>query len=247
MVLEQNSFDCIVVLNSELNIFSEILIPINKILEINKEIIIIAADGAYNKLFELNISPNYVIGDLDSVEPNYLISSEINHLNTKFIKLEEQETNDFEKCLKYIYDNKYRNVLVIGLDGGLLEHTLNNWSVFTKFSAKLNLIAYSSERYAFNITVKNIVDKNIDDENINSELNINLSENEIVSLIPINKCKLSTKNLKWELNSEYLELGVREGARNITNSKEISIKIEEGSLLFFCNERLPFCYNLNNF
>lgn len=232
MVLKQNNFDCIIVLNSEFNIFSEILVPINKIFEVNKDIIIIAADGAYNKLFDLNIIPNYVIGDLDSIESNYLITNELHNFNTEFIKLEEQETNDFEKCLNFIFDNNFRNVLVIGLDGGLLEHTLNNWSVFTKFASKLNLIAYSSERYAFTIS---------------NEININLKENEIVSLIPINKCKLTTKNLKWELNSEYLEIGFREGARNVTLSKEISIKIEEGSLLFFCDERLPFCYNLNNF
>ena len=232
MVLEQNNFDCVVVLNSELNILSEILLPINKILEINKKIIIIAADGAFHKLAEINIPPNYVIGDLDSIDNNYILSNKEKYLKTQFIKLEEQETNDFEKCLQFIYNNKYKNVLVLGLDGGLLEHTLNNWSVFNKFSNKLNLIAYNSKRYAFSIS---------------NDININLEENEIVSLIPSNRCRLTTQNLKWELNSEYLELGVREGARNITTNNEIIIKIEEGSLLFFCDERLPFCYNLNNF
>jgi hypothetical protein len=43
----------------------------------------------------------------------------------------------------------------------------------------------------------------------------------------------------WELNNEILELGVREGARNIAIKQDISLIISEGELLLFLDDRLP--------
>ena len=72
-----------------------------------------------------------------------------------------------------------------------------------------------------------------------NSVKVELKENEIVSLIPQTKAKLSTDGLVWELDNETLELGVREGARNLTFKKEISIEIHKGSILLFIDSRFP--------
>ncbi|MFN3306463.1 MAG: hypothetical protein ACK42Z_04675, partial [Candidatus Kapaibacteriota bacterium] len=65
---------------------------------------------------------------------------------------------------------------------------------------------------------------------------------EMISIIPQPRAILRTSNLQWSLNNEVLEIGVREGARNIATDTKIIIEILEGSILLFFNARLPFCY-----
>jgi thiamine pyrophosphokinase len=57
--------------------------------------------------------------------------------------------------------------------------------------------------------------------------------NEIISLIPLPEARISTKNLKWELSNEKLELGIREGARNESIAEFIEIHVHKGELLLY--------------
>lgn len=181
---------------------------------------IIAADGAANKFHKKNTKPDLIIGDLDSVKKNVL-----DNIDSEIIKIESQETNDFEKALLWCKNKNFTDILVTGFHGGELEHTLNNWSVFIKYSSLLNLTIFDLGRYGFVLKGNN---------------KINLAENEIVSLIPQPKATLTTKNLKWELSRGKLELGQREGARNLTISSQIQVNVLSGEILFFCKSRAPY-------
>lgn len=183
---------------------------------------IIAADGAADRLLEKSIIPNYIIGDLDSIERN---SSANSFHKSKIIKIDEQETNDFEKCLKFAIDNSFQNIMICGLHGGDLEHTLNNWSVLIKFAKKLNLCLYEGSRYALPVF---------------SSVILKTTAGEVISLIPQPEICLSTTGLKWELRNDLLSLGRREGARNVALESEVAFEIISGSLLLFFNARLPF-------
>ena len=67
----------------------------------------------------------------------------------------------------------------------------------------------------------------------------NVNPGELLSLIPQPKARLTTKNLKWELNNEILELGVREGARNQASYSKVTIILHEGELILFIDSRIP--------
>lgn len=189
---------------------------------------IIAADGAGLKLLKMGIKPNIIIGDLDTFYKNPISYS---LPDTLIIQIPEQETNDFEKALNYIIDFGFNDVLIVGFHGGELEHTLNNWSVFRKFASRLNICIYDSGRYAIQI---------------NKPIVFNCKINETISLVPQPKVKLSTKGLQWELTNEILELGVREGIRNVALRDNIQINIIEGELLLFIDARIPYCPEWNN-
>lgn len=193
-----------------------------------KDVEIIAADGAGLKLLKMGIKPNIIIGDLDTFYKN-----PINYSleDTLIIQIPEQETNDFEKALNYIIDFGFNDVLIVGFHGGELEHTLNNWSVFIKFASRLNMCIYDSGRYAIQI---------------NKPIAFNCKINETISLVPQPKVKLSTRGLQWELANEILELGVREGIRNVALQDYIQINIIEGELLLFIDARIPYCPEWNN-
>jgi thiamine pyrophosphokinase len=208
------SFDAIVCLNAN--------IPDISVFERMSGIPILAADGAAELMLGIGIMPNAIIGDLDSfknIEGRSDISSEI-------VKIEDQDTTDFEKCLNYATAKGYRNILILGFHGGDLEHTLNNWSVFMRYGRVLNLCILDRSRYGIALF---------------DSILLETSAEEIISLIPQPYSLLTTENLKWELSGEPLALGVREGARNMAMDESIAISIHDGSIMLFFDERLPNC------
>lgn len=211
-----NRFDAILCLNGEISHFDYIQENKGKIY---------CADGGANKLIDKEIIPDFIIGDLDSINVNEFKNK---YSEIKLVEKESQETNDFEKSLDFLLSKGKQNILLFGMQGGELEHTLNNWSVLKKFAKKLNITILHNDRYAF------VVRDNIE---------IELKANELISLIPQTKCKLTTSGLKWNLDNEILELGVREGARNIAINKHVKIDILEGQLLMFIDSRYPNSLN----
>lgn len=209
-----DTFDALIVLNANM--------PDDDFWEKFPNIPIIAADGAALTLYEKGIKADKVIGDMDSFYSS-IISQKFDESIVIFDP--DQESNDFEKTLKYCITNNFKNILVVGIHGGEYEHSLNNWSVFIRYSRNVNLILYDKKRYGFCV---------FEDIKFQTEIN------EIISLIPNSFVKIKTENLVWELNEEYLELGKREGARNKSNGGYVSLEILEGSLLLFLNARLPF-------
>ena len=210
IIFNKIDFEAILVLNGEISHFDYI--------QENKGIIY-AADGAANRLFKNNIVPDFIIGDLDSLELDKFNSKS---KTTKIIKDDSQDTNDFEKTLNLILSHNKSNILIFGMQGGELEHTLNNWSVLKKFEKKLNLTVLHNNRYAIPIY---------------KSIEFILKVNELISIIPQPNCKIKTSGLKWELDNETLELGIREGARNIVIQEKISIELISGEYLLFIDSR----------
>ncbi len=210
----QDSFDAIICLNANL--------PNREIILAFGDIPILAADGAAIQLMDMAITPNYIIGDLDS----FLNSEYRNNYPIEFlIHKPDQEANDFEKNIEFAIVKGWKNILVLGIHGGQLEHTLNNWSVFAKFSKKVNLVIYDLDRYGFMIG--------------EGEYVLDTYISELISLIPQPRAKVLIKNFEWLLTDEVLELGKREGARNIATSDKVFIRIIEGELLVFTEARIP--------
>lgn len=196
-------------------------LPTKDIFELVSGIPVIVADGAAIQLIDMGIEPTLVIGDMDSfaLAPHH---ADID--KSKLLVIPDQETNDFEKILLYCLRKNLKDLLILGFHGGELEHTLNNWSVFKKYSRRLNMCIFDKNRYGIPI---------------NESIEIYVNVNEIISLLPQPKVKLTTKNLEWELKNEELELGVREGARNVAIAEQVVLELHEGELLLFINQRLP--------
>jgi thiamine pyrophosphokinase len=213
VIFDTNKFEALLCLNSELPDY---------VFESYPNVPIIAADGAIFELQKLGLRATKIIGDLDSgkreeIEKMYDLAY--------IIEIADQETNDFEKCLLWLEHEGLKNILILGLHGGLLEHTLNNWSILMRYGTRLNLCNYELGRYGIPIY---------------DSIKMKCVENEIVSLIPNGMVRLSTRNLKWELDDEILQFSMREGARNITVAEDFEITVSEGSFLLFVDSRLPF-------
>jgi thiamine pyrophosphokinase len=184
---------------------------------IGKDTIVISADGASNYLIKSAIKPHIIIGDLDSIKKNVL-SSYIKN-GTQIIKLDEQETTDFEKALLYCGGHKINIIHVFGALSERADHTLNNFSVLKRYNRNFAIKLYDNEFEVFFIPKKH---------------SFKYKNNEVVSFLAVPFAgKVRTAGLKYPLYGEDLEFGVREGTLNRSKGRMVEISYTKGCLLLF--------------
>lgn len=84
---------------------------------------IIAVDGGANRLLSIDVQPNLVIGDLDSISSNLRTG-----LSTVY--LPDQDYCDFSKAMAHLKTIKLLPSIITGITGGAIDHILQNINVF---------------------------------------------------------------------------------------------------------------------
>lgn len=208
--------DCIIALNGSL--------PDRAWFDSHAALPVFAADGATVPLLYMNIRPVSVLGDFDS------LLTQIEDTNTDLSNgmfqdihyLPSQESTDFEKVLEYVIEEKkLTKILIAGLHGGELDHTLNNVSIVMRYGKRANLCIYAEGMYAIPLYARP------------EPYRWSVAPDTLVSLIPQPMARVSTEGLQWSLSNEILQLAKREGARNRTTAWDSHIVIHEGALLLF--------------
>ncbi len=85
--------------------------------------IIITADGGANHSVELEIKPDYIIGDLDSIFPE----NKQKFCDSKIIRIEEQQTSDLEKALNFAATLSADLIRVFSVFGRRSDHAFYNF------------------------------------------------------------------------------------------------------------------------
>ncbi|QBR83721.1 thiamine diphosphokinase [Legionella israelensis] len=168
---------------------------------------VIAADGAANRLHQLGIRPNIVIGDLDSV--NTIIRQQ-----NKVLHCPEQDSNDFQKSIQYLREKALLPSIVLGINGGFLDHVLNNINIFLETGCVL----YSPPIVGYILK-----------ENYRKAFS--LPFNTKISLLGIPSAIITSKGLKWELNESRLSFPGNTSCFNRTRESSIELSIHQGALL----------------
>ena len=85
---------------------------------LDREFYTICADGGYDHAKKQGIVPDILLGDLDSI-------SERADIKTLVFPTEKNET-DSEIALLYAIEKGYKDIVLTGVTGTRLDHTLNN-------------------------------------------------------------------------------------------------------------------------
>ena len=171
---------------------------------------VVAADGAAVAAVENGVTPDAVIGDLDSVGGQ---RTNLEELGVTVIERPSQEENDFEKSLKWLIEQGETTVTIAGIGGGMIDHTLNNFSIVAKFAHKLQL------RFLHEGSVGTVV---VGDAPIPAVPGLR------VSIIPLPAATITTIGLAWELSNQQLAIGQREGASNMAVANLVSVRVHHG-------------------
>src|ERR1700741_630380 len=80
--------------------------------------LIICADGGANHARLLGITPHIILGDFDSIEP----STKQHFKNITQLLIDDQESTDLEKALRYCIEQRTLSVDIVGASGGRIDH-----------------------------------------------------------------------------------------------------------------------------
>lgn len=175
----------------------------------------VAADGAGRRLLDLAYRPDLIVGDGDSFQSNS------KNLECEFIFNPDQNTTDFEKCLKEIEKRKLFPTLVCGIGGGEIDHQHHSLSVFVRYAKKYPMLFVDMQE-AFKAKLGLAVKDKLVFQN---------TQEAHVSLLPFPKARLTSRGLVWPLKDEVLSLLKRSGARNRTQGSEVKIIKTSGDIL----------------
>lgn len=175
---------------------------------------VIAADGAANSLLERGIRPQLITGDLDSVQPAILE-------NHPFLHSPDQNHSDYQKAMGYLKDNDLLPAVVVGVNGGHLDHILNNINIFME----TNCLLYAPPIRGFVL-------------NKQSRINCSMPVQTKISLMGIPEATLSSKGLQWELNNTHLSFPGKTSCFNRTQLPEILLEVHQGSVLVLIYEQM---------
>ncbi len=183
---------------------------------------VIAADGGTHHALKWGFSPHIVVGDLDSITPQIRNSLP----DTQFVHRPSQELNDLEKTLQYCQQAGFTHLILVGISGKRLDHTLNNLSVLARYDTQFHLEIYDAySRIYF----------------VRHAFTIQGEPGQLVSLIPVGRVEgIVTKGLAFPLRNEPLEFGVREGLSNYLTQSIAHITLQKGLLLVFVHYKEPY-------
>lgn len=166
--------------------------------------IVIAADGGLALCRKYNVTPDYIVGDFDSVSSKLLATYQ---QTATILKDQNQDTTDFQKALALAESLNARHITVLGGFGKDVDHELANILALPKHA-----VMKSETSFAM----------------LSRSVTFNVTKGSIVSVIAISELHgLSHKGLVWSAPKGKLSAGWI-GIRNRANKKSVSISARRG-------------------
>lgn len=172
--------------------------------------VIIACDGAYHQCLEHGISPDLVIGDMDSIGKIELPEQ------IKRVEKPNQERSDLAKSLAYAEEHSATNIDVIGIEGGTLGHKIA--PLFSLYDAPQNTTLHFQHG-----TMMCVRNGSLEFDSI--------ERGSRVSLFAIGPAKgVHLEGCEWPLRNETLEPGTR-GLNNTSAQPQVKLTVEDGAVV----------------
>lgn len=180
----------------------------------------IAVDGGLRVFQNFNLVPDFIIGDMDSVEPG-LLEAYREKSNLAAVPAEKNET-DAALAVDMAVEHGADEILLLGATGGRIDHLLSN----------LMLLKYALEKGAF-LTIED------DEQEItlhNGTFDLYGKKGQTVSIIPMNKRAVVTaRGLYYPLERLLL---TNEKPRGVSNLfVEEHARIESDDFVFICKDK----------
>jgi thiamine pyrophosphokinase len=183
---------------------------------------VICADGGLEKAEKLQIVPDLILGDFDSVDPDVL---EKYKKKSEIIKYPaEKDFTDMELSIEIAVKKGFKDIVLVGATGGSrLDHSLANMMLLEKY-------------YHFGVNIF-IIDNNNKIQIISDNCNMLLDKKEgsFVSLIPLteNISGLTLEGFKYPLDRVVVKRGSTLCVSNEIILDKGRIILESGTALLF--------------
>ncbi len=173
---------------------------------------IICADSGYDSALKLGITPNILIGDMDSLQSKVTDTKTVQYPARK-------DMTDGQLAVEYAVGNDFEEIIMIGFIGSRMDHTLTNIS----FLDKIN----SENKYGV------IIDEHNEMYLTTDTIELSGKKGDIVSVIPVSELVrgVTTYNLEYPLDNENLYYNDSRGVSNVMCGDMCRITVKSGKAL----------------
>ena len=182
------------------------------------DVAIIAADGGTHHALAAGVTPDIVIGDLDSLSPE--AQARVEAAGAQIVRFSpRKDETDLELALLYAARGSATKITILGALGGRLDQTLAN----------VLLLALPELRGIDARIVEGAQEAFL----IQGEATIDGAPGDTVSLIPLggNAEGVTTGGLEWPLSEDTLCFGPARGVSNVLTAKQARVRLRQGILL----------------
>jgi len=182
---------------------------------------IICCDGAAEKLVANGLEPGIIIGDLDSVSPEFK-----ERYGNILVQDTDQDTNDLTKAVNWCIAVGIREVTILGATGIREDHTLGNISLLADYSTRIDAVILT-DTGSFRVYDRSVT--------------IDSHPGQQVSLFSIDpSLKATSSGLKYPLDNLTLHSWWR-GTLNEAVTDSFSLDFNSGKVIVF----LGYCQGVN--
>lgn len=176
--------------------------------------LLLCADGGANIVDAYGRVPDYVVGDLDSVDGDLLERLPV----ARRIQVADDDNTDLAKVLLHALSLGVQRAELLGFTGRRTDHTLWNLSLLKTFGDRVEL---------------RMVDDHCDIRLIREQIRFRARIGLKLSLCPLTGPVqgIVTRGLRWPLQEEELAPGARDGISNEVVDNPVEIRVGCGDLL----------------
>lgn len=180
--------------------------------------VIICADGAAQRMKSCGVIPDYIVGDMDSIDMETLAYFETKGSRIIRYPADKDET-DTQLALEYAFGMHPDEIRIFGALGGRIDHALANISLLVVCAKK-------------GIDAK-IVDKDCELFVIDRACTIDGRDGDTVSLLPMSSDVrgITLEGFRYPLSGAAMEIGAPYGISNLLTGAKGNISLESGYLL----------------
>ena len=183
---------------------------------------VLAADGGADNALACGVTPNGVIGDLDSVSAHAK-----KKLADRILHVPTQENTDLEKALLWLIKQHFTHITLVGFVGNRWDFSVGNLLALARFAHKLSICVAGEKWRIFPLM---------------HGAEFTCKKNKRVSLLPLKTCTgVTLTGLKYPLKNARLLPGTTRTLSNQTVGARFGVSFTRGTLLVYYEMKLlPF-------
>lgn len=187
---------------------------------------LVAVDGGLHPMQALQLTPNLLIGDLDSVT-----AAEVAECQEKGVEIlrypPAKDQTDLELALDQVLARGFRRIMLAFALGGRLDHTLGNLGLLSRPDLAGCEVWLDDGKSRVSL--------------LRDQITLQTSPGDLVSLLPWNAPAegVRTSGLAYPLNGETLLPYKTRGISNLSTAGSCSISLQNGLLLVIHQRLLP--------
>jgi thiamine pyrophosphokinase len=180
--------------------------------------LVIAADGGTHHVLAAGVTPDIVVGDLDSLSPDD--QARLEAAGSQIVRFSpRKDETDLELALLHAVEKGATEITILGALGGRLDQTIANVLLLALPALKgadVRIVEGAQEAFL-----------------IQNGATIKGQPGDTVSLIPLGGDTegVTAEGLEWPLDEDTLRFGPARGVSNILTGKQAHVRVRRGLLL----------------